>query len=551
MKNKSEKQAKSVSPLPGERTTPGDDHRENGGGEKEKPYSPFKDFVKKFSKQKMALIAFFAIAIIIVVAILAPIIVPFDPTVDVLSQYSQEDQDQLGDNRINIGYQWVLSDGSVVEATRVPMVDSGNRRVVNARGSADSITATAVNEGETFVAVSHENVTNYLRIVVTQSQFYRPILTAVEVTPGKDYFAPGEEITLEIKGHLSDGEVLEDRSEIARVIEEMEELQGSQDTTGGRIVGQQVETVEEGVLGIIFGNMDEEILTIEEDGRIIAAQEGVGTVQVSLGGLSTVVQIPVGPTALGQAEPIVTAFQFQETEAQLVDLYKHQPPSTLHFFGTDHQNRDIFSRVLVGTRQTLTIGFVSVILGALLGTTLGLIAGYYGGRIDSLLTRASDVLLAFPGVLLAIAVIAILGPGIINIIFAVAVFTVPIFLRIVRSSAMSVKNMTYVEAAKSIGVKDYVIIFRHILPGTLSVIIVYLTMRIGTAIIIGAVLSYLGLGGDITAPEWGAMLNAAKDNSRNVFHPTLFPGLAIVMTVLAFNLLGDGLRDALDPKLKD
>jgi len=205
----------------------------------------------------------------------------------------------------------------------------------------------------------------------------------------------------------------------------------------------------------------------------------------------------------------------------------------------------------MGTRQTLTIGLVSVMIGAFLGTVFGLLAGYYGGWIETLLTRASDVLLAFPGVLLAIAVIAVLGPGIPNIIFAVAVFTVPIFIRIVRSSTLSVKNMTYVEAARSIGVKDHVIIFRHILPGTMSVIIVYLTMRIGTAIIIGAVLSYLGLGGDITAPEWGAMLNAAKDNSRNVFHPTLFPGLAIVITVLAFNLLGDGLRDALDPKLKD
>ncbi len=551
MKNKSEKQSKSVSPLPGERSTPGDDYMENGGGEIEKPYSPFKDFIKKFSKQKMALIAFFAIAIIIILAILAPMIVPYNPTVDVLSQYSQEEQDLLGDNRRSIGYEWVLSDGSVVEPTRVPMVESGNRRVVNARGSGSSITATAVNEGETFVAVSHENVTNYLRIVVTQSQFYRPILTALEVRLGRESFNPGEEITLEIKGRLSDGEVLEDPKEIARVIEEMEELQGTQDTTGGRIAGQQVEQGEDEILGMTFRNLDEEILTIEEDGRIIAESLGLGTVQVSLGGLSTVVQIPVGSEALRNIEPVVTAFQFEETEAQLVDLYKHQPPSSLHFFGTDHQNRDIFSRVLVGTRQTLAIGFVSVILGALLGTTLGLIAGYYGGRIDSLLTRASDVLLAFPGVLLAIAVIAILGPGIINIIFAVAVFTVPIFLRIVRSSAMSVKNMTYVEAARSIGVKNHVIIFRHILPGTMSVIIVYLTMRIGTAIIIGAVLSYLGLGGDITAPEWGAMLNAAKDNSRNVFHPTLFPGLAIVVTVLAFNLLGDGLRDALDPKLKE
>jgi len=180
-----------------------------------------------------------------------------------------------------------------------------------------------------------------------------------------------------------------------------------------------------------------------------------------------------------------------------------------------------------------------------------LIAGYYGGRIDNLITRFTDILLAFPGILLAIAVIAFLGAGLTNIIFAVAVFTIPIFIRIVRGSTLALKEMTYVEAAQSIGVKDSVIIMRHIFPGTLSVVIVYLTMRIGVAILIGAALSFLGLGGDITAPEWGSMLSAAKDNSGNVFHPTFFPGLAIVITVLSFNILGDGLRDALDPKLKE
>jgi len=516
---------------------------------KEERYSPFRDFMRKFLKQKVAVAAAFIIMIILITAFIAPFVVPYDPTVDVLSQYSEEERELLGDNRTTVSYMWTLSDGTTEEANQVPMVESGNRRVVNTRASLNNITATAVNAGETYLTVSHQGVTELLRVVVTEREFYRPMLTSIVAEFSHEALGIREEGDVFLKGILSDGEVVEDMEELAVLAEELEEFQGAQDTTGGRIVGQQVEELEGEASGVTLVNVNEEILEILEDGRILGLQEGVGEVQVILGPLSTMIQIPVGNTE--SVEAIVTGFEFEKKEMELVDLYKHQPPSRLHYFGTDHQNRDIFSRILMGTRQTLMIGFVSVIIGASLGTVLGLIAGYYGGRIDSLLTRASDVLLAFPGVLLAIAVIAILGPGIINIIFAVAVFSVPIFLRIVRSSAMSVKNMTYVEAAKSIGVKDSVIIFRHILPGTASVIIVYLTMRIGTAIIIGAVLSYLGLGGDITAPEWGAMLNAAKDNSRNIFHPTLFPGLAIVLTVLAFNLLGDGLRDALDPKLKE
>ncbi len=511
-------------------------------------YSPFRDFIKKFSRQTVALISSFVILMIVLMAVLAPFIIPYDPTVDVTNQYTEEQRERLGDTSQSIPFRLHYSDGTVVESgDSVPAVESVNRRVANARGSRNSVHVTAVTAGETLVRVSMENVTSYVSVIVTTSELYEPVINHLTATVPQTPAQPGSQFQLEVTASLSDGSQLTDRREIETVATAMNRLTGAQ-ATGGSAVTSSAEEVEPATLS--FHSIYPDILSVDGEGRVSVLGEGKGLIRITAGELSAMAHVPVGPTA-ASAEPVLTYISFGEPQVELIDIYKHQPPSQLHWFGTDHQNRDIFSRILMGTRQTLTIGLVSVLIGALLGTFFGLLAGYYGGWIETLLTRASDVLLAFPGVLLAIAVIAVLGPGIPNIIFAVAVFTVPIFIRIVRSSTLSVKNMTYVEAARSIGVKDHVIIFRHILPGTMSVIIVYLTMRIGTAIIIGAVLSYLGLGGDITAPEWGAMLNAAKDNSRNVFHPTLFPGLAIVITVLAFNLLGDGLRDALDPKLKE
>jgi glutathione transport system permease protein len=197
----------------------------------------------------------------------------------------------------------------------------------------------------------------------------------------------------------------------------------------------------------------------------------------------------------------------------------------------------------------LAAGFVSVALGAFVGTVLGLLAGYYEGWWERIVMRISDVLLAFPGILLAIGVVAVLGSGMVNVIIAVAVFSVPAFARLVRGSTLSVKNMTYIEAIRSIGGSDWVIIFRHILPATISPIVVYGTMRIGTSIITAASLSFLGLGAQPPTPEWGAMLNDARADMLLAPHIAIFPALAIFFTVLAFNLLGDGLRDALDPKV--
>jgi len=224
-------------------------------------------------------------------------------------------------------------------------------------------------------------------------------------------------------------------------------------------------------------------------------------------------------------------------------------PSAAHWMGVDSLGRDIFSRILAGTRISLAAGFFSVIIGAIVGTVLGLLAGYYEGWWDRIVTRLSDVLFAFPGILLAIGIVAILGNGMTNVIFAVAVFSVPAFARLVRGNTLMLKGLTYVEAARSIGASDWTILMRHILPGTVSSIVVYFSMRIGTSIITAAGLSFLGLGAQPPTPEWGAMLNEARADMVTAPHVAIFPSLAIFLTVLAFNLLGDGLRDALDPKI--
>lgn len=224
-------------------------------------------------------------------------------------------------------------------------------------------------------------------------------------------------------------------------------------------------------------------------------------------------------------------------------------PSWQHWFGVDPLGRDILSRILSGARLSLAAGFLSVALGGLVGTSLGLLAGYYEGWWDRIVMRISDVLFAFPGILLALGVVAILGSSMVNVVVAVSVFSVPAFARLVRGNTLVLKHMTYIEAVRSIGASDWTIITRHILPGTISTIVVYFTMRLGTSIITAASLSFLGMGAQPPTPEWGAMLNEARADMVNAPHVALFPSLAIFLTVLAFNLLGDGLRDALDPKI--
>jgi len=224
-------------------------------------------------------------------------------------------------------------------------------------------------------------------------------------------------------------------------------------------------------------------------------------------------------------------------------------PSSQHWFGVDPLGRDIFSRIVMGARVSLTAGFVSVAVGAVIGTLLGLIAGYYEGWPDRFIMRICDVLFAFPGILLAIGIVAILGGGMTNVIIAVSIFSIPTFARLVRGNTLSLKHLTFIEAARSVGARDRTIIARHIFPGTVAAVVVYFSLRIGTSIITAASLSFIGMGAQPPTPEWGAMLNEARADMITSPHVALFPSLAIFLTVLAFNLLGDGLRDALDPKI--
>lgn len=224
-------------------------------------------------------------------------------------------------------------------------------------------------------------------------------------------------------------------------------------------------------------------------------------------------------------------------------------PSLVHLFGTDSYGRDILSRVIWGGRISLSVGFISVIVGGVVGVSLGLISGFFGGWVDSLIMRGADVLFAFPGLLLALAVVAVLGPGISNVIWATAVFGVPAFARLVRGDTLALKQAVYVQAARSIGVSRIKLVMVHILPGTMPGVIINASLRLGNNILTAASLSFLGLGAQPPSPEWGAMLADGRSYLGVADWLTLFPGLAIFVTVLAFNVLGDGLRDALSQKL--
>jgi peptide/nickel transport system permease protein len=246
--------------------------------------------------------------------------------------------------------------------------------------------------------------------------------------------------------------------------------------------------------------------------------------------------------------PLIT---LGDTNIQNSDNRLQAPSLTSgHILGTDHLGRDIYTRIIYGTRISLWIGFAAVAGALTLGTVLGLVAGFFRGWIDNVISRIFDIMLAFPSILLAIAIVAILGPGLVNALIAISIINIPHFGRLIRSRVLSLSEDDYVLASRAIGCSESRILFRHILPNGINPIIVQATLGIATAVIEAAALGFLGLGAERPSPEWGLMLADARSYMRIAPWTAIFPGIAIMLMVLGFNLLGDGVRDALDPKMK-
>lgn len=225
------------------------------------------------------------------------------------------------------------------------------------------------------------------------------------------------------------------------------------------------------------------------------------------------------------------------------------PPGSAHLFGTDNLGRDILSRVIWGGRESLRVAVLAILISLLGGVVLGLISGYYGGLIESLIMRLTDIFMAFPSILLMLSIVAVLGPSLTTVLIALAISQIPAYARIVRASVLGAKEMEYVTAARVVGASNPRIMVRHILPNIVAPLIVYSTVMLGGMIYVTAGLSYIGLGAQPPSPEWGAMLNYGRLYLRDAWWMSAFPGAAIFIAVMSVNLLGDGLRDALDPKL--
>ena len=228
--------------------------------------------------------------------------------------------------------------------------------------------------------------------------------------------------------------------------------------------------------------------------------------------------------------------------------HRFETPNATHWLGTDELGRDIMSRIMYGGRVSIMVGVTATTMGAILGMVIGIVAGYYGGKVDTLLGRLIDIMLAFPGLVLALAIVAILGPATTSTIFAITIFAIPTFARIVRGSTLNVKKLEYVDAIKALGANDFRVIFIHILPNIMTPIVVQATLYVATAIVISATLSFLGVGTQPPTPEWGTMLANGREFITHAPHITIIPGIAMFLLVMGINLIGDGIRDALEPK---
>jgi peptide/nickel transport system permease protein len=248
-------------------------------------------------------------------------------------------------------------------------------------------------------------------------------------------------------------------------------------------------------------------------------------------------------------DPLVPLKGVKRRDTPCIHLLGCPKDKPQHLMGIDGNSRDLFSRIVYGARLSLIIGIATITFAIILGGFLGAIAGYVTGPSDDIIMRIMDVLLAFPGLLLAIAIVAVLGPGLMNSLLAIAIIEIPIYARVVRASVLSVKELTFVEASRALGASHMHLLFNRILPNATTPLIVQGTLGIATAILSAAALSFLGLGAEFPTPEWGLMIGEERNSVFNAPHLVFFPGLAIMITVLAFNLIGDGLRDALDPRL--